>query len=129
LSILVGSGQLQPSLDAAWDGGRLECTKAFNRAIVERARTSERWRFLASPVFGGAVFLGRPSQLFLLASEDSADDPPAVVCDMLMAQGAALTREDGRQLGTRDENLAELRSLYEIFNEKQVPLLRSIGLA
>jgi len=129
LCILVGGSQLQPSLDAAGDSARLESTKAFNRAIVERARTSERWRFLASPVFGGAVYLGRPSQLFLLAREDGADDPPAVVCDMLMAQGAALAKEDGTQLGTRDENLAELRSLYEIFNEKQVPLLRSIGLA
>jgi len=46
-----------------------------------------------------------------------------------MAQGAAINKDDGVRLETRDENLAELRSLYEIFNEKQVPLLQSIGVA
>ncbi len=129
LAVLVGGGQLQPALEAAGDGTRLASTRAFNRAIVERARTSEHWRFLVSPVFGGAVFLGRTSQLFLLVREDGADDPPAVVCDMLMAQGAALNKDDGTRLETRDENLAELRSLYEVFSDKQVPLLQSIGLA
>jgi hypothetical protein len=129
LSILVGGGQVQPALDAAGDGTRLARTRAFNRAVIERARTSEHWRFLASPIFGGAVFLGRPSQLFLLAREDGVEDPPAVICDMLMNQGASLNRDDGTRFETREENLAELRSLYEIFNDKQVPLLQSIGVA
>lgn len=129
LTILVGGSQLQPALDAAGDDARLVSTRAFNRAVIERARTSERWRFLASPVFGGAVFLGRPSQLFLLAREDGVDDPPAFICDMLMGQGAALDKDDGTRLETREETLAELRSLYEIFDTRQVPLLQSIGVA
>jgi len=129
LTILIGGGQVQPALDAAGDGARLASTNAFNRAVIERARTSDHWRFLASPIFGGAVFLGRPSQLFLLARQDNVEDPPAFICDMLMNQGAALNRDDGTRFETREENLAELRSLYEIFNSKQVPLLQSIGVA
>jgi predicted O-methyltransferase YrrM len=129
LTILVGSAQLQPALDAAGDSVRLASTKAFNRAVIERARTSEHWRFLASPVFGGAVSLGRPSQLFLFAREDGVDDPPAFICDMLMTQGAALNKDDGTRLETREENLAELRSLYEVFKDRQEPLLQSIGVA
>jgi hypothetical protein len=127
LTILVGGGHVQPALAAAGDGARLASTRAFNRAVIERARTAEHWRFLASPTFGGAVFLGRPSQLFLLAREDGVEDPPAFICDMLMAQGAVLNKDDGTRLATREENLAELRSLYEIFNDKQVPLLQSVG--
>jgi SAM-dependent methyltransferase len=129
LAILVGGSQVQPALDEAGDSARLASTKAFNRAVIERARGSENWRFLASPVFGGAVFLGRTSQLFLLAREDGVEDPPAFICDLLMAQGAAISKEDGVRMETRDENLAGLRSIYEVFNDKQVPLLRAIGVA
>jgi hypothetical protein len=129
LCVLVGSGQLQPALDAAGDGARRPSAKAFNRAVIQRARSTDRLRFLVSPVFGGPVSLGRTTQLFLLAREDGADDPPAFVCDMLMAQGSALTKDDGTRLESREENLVELRSLYEIFNDKQVPLLQSIGVA
>lgn len=129
LAILVGAGQVQPALNAAGDSARRARTRAFNRVVIERARISEHWKFLASPVFGGAVFLGRPSQLFLLAREDGIEDPPAFICDMLMAQGAAINKDDGKRLETREENLAELRSHYEIFNEKQVPLLQALGVA
>ncbi|HEX4504738.1 MAG TPA: class I SAM-dependent methyltransferase [Alphaproteobacteria bacterium] len=129
LTILIGGGQVQPALDAAGDSARLVGVSAFNRAVLERARISDNWRFLASPVFGGAVFLGRPSQLFLLARQDGVEDPPAFICDMLIAQGAALNKDDGTRFESREESLAELRSLYEIFNEKQVPLLQSIGVA
>jgi predicted O-methyltransferase YrrM len=113
LTVLVGSAQLQPALDEAGDAARLAGTRAFNRAVIERARSSDRWRFLTSPITGGAVSLGRISQLFLLAHEDGVADPPAFVWETLQAHGVSLT---------------ELRSLFVVFNEKQVPLLRSFGL-
>jgi SAM-dependent methyltransferase len=119
LSILVGAGQIQPALDGAGDAARLTSTQAFNRAVIERARTSDRWRFLVSPVFGGGVSLSRVTQLFLLAREDEVADPPAFVCDTLTADGTAMTKP----------NLAKLRSLYGIFNDKQLPLLQSMGVA
>jgi SAM-dependent methyltransferase len=112
LTVLVGSAQLQPALDEAGDAARLTGAKAFNRAVIERARSSDQWRFLTSPITAGAVSLGRTSQLFLLAREDEVADPPAFVCETLLAHGIGL---------------AELRSLFAVFNEKQVPLLRSLG--
>jgi hypothetical protein len=129
LTVLVGGAQLQPALDEAGDAARLVGAKAFNRAVIARARSSDQWRFLTSPVTAGAIFLGRTSQLFLLAREDGAADPPAFVCETLLGHGLGLTKDDGTALSTPEENLAELRSLFEIFNEKQLPLLQSLGLA
>jgi predicted O-methyltransferase YrrM len=129
LTVLVGGAQLQPALDEAGDAARLVGTKAFNRAVIERARSSDQWRFLASPVTTGALSLGRTSQLFLLAREDGVADPPAFVCETLLAHGVGLTKDDGTALSTAEENLAELRSLFVVFNEKQLPLLQSLGLA
>jgi hypothetical protein len=120
LIILVGAAQLQPALAEASDAARLAGTKAFNRAVIERAPSSDRWHFLASPVTGGPAFLGRISQLFLLAREQGLADLPAFVRDTLMAP------EEGM---TGNERLAELQALFRIFNEKQVPLLQSLGIA
>jgi predicted O-methyltransferase YrrM len=129
LMILVGATQLQPALDEAGDAGRLAGAKAFNRAVIEQASASDLWRFLASPIFGGPVFLGRSSQLFLLAREEKVADPAVFVRDTLMAHGAGLTKEDGTVLNTPEENLTELRRLSELFDDKQLPLLQSLGLA
>jgi SAM-dependent methyltransferase len=129
LMVLVGAAQLQPAPDEAGDVGRLAGAKAFNRAVIEQASASDRWRFLASPVFGGPVFLGRSSQLFLLAREREVADPAVFVRDTLMAHGAGLTKEDGTVLNTPEENLDELRKLSVLFDDKQLPLLQSLGLA
>jgi hypothetical protein len=129
LMILVGAAQLQPALDEAGDADRLTRTKAFNRAVMDQAPASDRWRFLASPVFGGPVFLGRSSQLFLLAREEKVSDPAVFVRDTLMAHGAGLTKEDGTVMTTPEENLAELHRLSELFDGKQLPLLQSLGMA
>jgi len=127
LSILVGASQVQPALDEGGDAARLAGTRAFNRTVMERARTDDKWRFLTSPVFGGPVFMGRASQLFLLARQDGEADPPLFVRDTLMGHGASLTKSDGTVLTTPEENLEELRSLFALFNDKQVPLLQSLG--
>ncbi len=129
LTVLVGAGQLQPSLDEAGDAARAAGTKLFNRKIIEQSQSSEQWRFLASPIFGGPVHLGRVSQLFLLAHEDGVADSPEFVCDALMSQGLGVAKHDGTKWETREENLAALNSLFEIFNAKQLPLLRSLGVA
>jgi SAM-dependent methyltransferase len=127
LTVLVGSAQLQPALDEAGDTARLAGTKAFNRAVIELARSSDQWHFLTSPITAGAVFLGRISQLFLLAREKAVADPPAFVWETLFAHGIGLTKDDGTALSTHEDNLAELRALFEIFKRKQVPLLQSLG--
>jgi 2-polyprenyl-3-methyl-5-hydroxy-6-metoxy-1,4-benzoquinol methylase len=124
LTVLVGSAQLQPGLDEAGDAARLAGTKAFNRAVIERARSSDQWCFLTSPITAGGVFLRRTSQLFLLARENGAADPPAFVCEALLDQGFGTP---GGILAAREEALADLRALFHIFNEKQVPLLQSLG--
>jgi predicted O-methyltransferase YrrM len=110
LSILVGAAQAQPALDEAGEAGRLAGC-------------------LALPVFGGPVFMGRASQLFLLAHQDGEADPPVFVRDTLMDHGAGLTKGDGTVLTTPEENLEELRSLFALFSEKQLPLLQSLRLA
>ena len=129
LMVLVGSGHLQPALYAAGDAERMVSTRAFNLAVINKARSSEDGlMFLASPISGGAIHLGRVSQLFLLARYEEAQDAPAFVWDILTNAGVRLTKGD-LPLDTMEENMAELKSLFAIFNEKQLPLLQSIGIA
>ncbi len=45
---------------------------------------------------------------------------------MLQAQGQKLVKE-GKTLETDEENLAELNEQARVFEEKQVPVLRALG--
>jgi SAM-dependent methyltransferase len=128
LMVLVGSGHLQPALDEAGDAERAVATRSFNLAVLNKARSSEDLQFLASPISGGAIHLGRISQLFLLARIEAQADAPAYVWDILTNAGVRLTRQD-EPIETAEENMEELRSLLVIFNEKQLPLLQSVGIA
>ena len=83
MTILVGSGHLQPCLDAKNDGKRSQRTKAFNATILERAKVSADLGFLASPVSGGAIPIDRVNQLFLLARQNKIVDPAVFVWEVL----------------------------------------------
>jgi len=126
LTVLVGSGHLQPALDRAGDGERLERAKAFNMAVIEKARASDLYQYLAAAVSGGAVAVDRISQLFLFAAQHNSDNPPALVWEQLKAVGQSLMRE-GNTLETPEENLAEVEMLFERFKANQLPVFRSIG--
>jgi SAM-dependent methyltransferase len=128
LLVLVGSGHVHPCLDEKGDARRRESTRRFNRAVMEQARHSHDIQALASPVTGGGVNVDRFEQLFLLARQNKQPDPPALVWQTLSTLGQRLIR-DGQAIATPEENLAELRTRYETFADKRLPVLEQLGIA
>jgi SAM-dependent methyltransferase len=131
LVILMGSVQLQPCLPAKSDAKRAKHTKAFNLAVMRRARDGAELQQLASPVTGGGIAVPRFSQLFLLALEQGRKTPnewAEFVWQVLSQQGQMIMK-DGKPLSTPEENLAELKEQATTFQEKQLPVLRLLQVA
>jgi hypothetical protein len=131
LIILMGSGQLQPCLPAKGDAKRAKHTKAFNQAVMRRARDGAELQQLASPVTGGGIGVPRFNQLFLMALEQgrkSTQEWADFVWHVLQQQGQMIIKE-GKPLSTPQENIAELREQALAFQEKQLPVLRQLQIA
>ncbi len=128
LSILVGIGHLQPALPAKDDSRRSKTTKAFNQAVMTRARDHGELQFLSSPISGGGHSVGRFQQLFSLSIAEGGKTPDAwaaFVWKLIAAQGQRLLKGD-RVVETEEENLAELKIQAEEFASKQLPVLKSL---
>ena len=128
LSILIGSGNVQPCLRKDGDSKRIPRARAFNNAILQRAQDGSSIGLLASPVTGGGVSVGRFQQLFLLARQRREADPAQFVWNILAGQNQRLVR-DGKPLETPEENLAELRKDHEDFVSKRLPIFEQLGIA
>jgi SAM-dependent methyltransferase len=131
LVILMGSGQLQPCLPAKTDAKRAKHAKAFNLAVMRRARDGTELQQLASPVTGGGVAVARFCQLFLLALDQGRKTPDEwadFVWQVLQQQGQMIMK-DGKPLATPEDNIAELREQAAAFQAKQLPVLRQLQIA
>ncbi|WP_207462609.1 class I SAM-dependent methyltransferase [Azospirillum sp. SYSU D00513] len=106
---------------------RRASTDRFNRMVLERNRTGDELRHLASPLLGSGVALSRLECLFLLARRERFD-PAVFAWEQLSAEGLALSR-DGRRLATAEENIAELRGRDEAFARRRLPVLAALGIA
>lgn len=128
VTILVGSGNLQPCPKSKGEAARKTRTKAFNDAIFERAQDGAAINFVASPVTGGGVSLGRFQQLFLLCRQRKIADPPQFIWNTLSSQGQRLVR-DGTPIDSAEETIAEIRKDYEEFTTKRLGVLEQLGIA
>lgn len=127
LMVLVGMGHVQPALDAAGDAARAANVERFNLAVIEKAKWSKDFEFLASPITGGPIGLDRLSQLFLLAQHEGRRDAADFVWDVLSRTDTHISK-DGKQLETAEESLAELRPMFDDFSRKRFPILASTGI-
>jgi len=103
----------------------------LNAYLCDKARGSSDVGYLASPVTGGGVSVGRSHQLFLLAKMKGHKIPAdwaAFAWQILAAQGKKIIK-DGVALETAEANLAELTEQAQAFSEKQLPLLLALGIA
>ncbi len=103
-------------------------TDKINASIIDKARGSSDINFLASPVIGGGVAIGRFQQLFILALSRGKQTPAGqaeFAWQILVAQGQKIVK-DGKVLGTQEENLAELTVQATVFTEKQLPILAAL---
>jgi hypothetical protein len=126
-AVLVGAGHAAPCQAESTVSRVRETCKALNSRLIERARTREDVNYLASPVTGGGVAVGRFQQLFLLSRRggcDQPDDWARFTWQLLSDQGQNLFKE-GKALETPEENVAELTSLARSFAEQRLPILKA----
>ncbi|TYT73776.1 hypothetical protein [Desulfobotulus mexicanus] len=103
-------------------------TDKLNACIMDKARSSGDISYLASPVTGSGIQVGRFQQLYLLAAAKGKKQPAeqaAFVWDILASQGQRIVKE-GKALDTMEENIAELTLQAEEFAQKQLPVLKAL---
>ncbi|MFC5342485.1 methyltransferase regulatory domain-containing protein [Brevundimonas staleyi] len=128
LTTLVGIGVLRPA-QAFDEVARMRC-EGFNRLVLERAVTGPHLKHLASPAVGGGILSSRSAQLFLrvwLAGARSTEEIAAAVWDVFQITRERAAR-DGREMITREDNLAALEPMARRFIDQTVPLYRSLGI-
>ncbi|MFM2043661.1 MAG: hypothetical protein RLY86_2237 [Pseudomonadota bacterium] len=126
ITVLVGMGHMHPCLSETKVNAYPKNALRFNEVILNQARSSSEFAFLASPVTGGGVPVDQISQLFLLAGRKPQLDPVQFVWAALKSQGQCVLRA-GVRLTTEEENLSEIRVLFENFRSTTMPLLHALG--
>ena len=129
--VLSGLGHLAPAQDDAVIEKAKKRTKKLNSHICSLARGSGDIVYLVSPVTGGGIQVSRFQQLFFVAL-DSGLKTPTEWADLawktLSAQGQLIIK-NGIALKTAEENIAELEEQADVFAQKQLPILKALGIA
>lgn len=129
LLALTGSGHVSPARVPAATS-RAHC-KALNQAICMRSRSTADINYLASPVIGTGVAVGRMEQLFLLGlgqGKSSAADLAGHVWGVLQLQGQRIIK-DGKTLEAAEENVSHLTGLAQLFLDKRLGILKALEIA
>jgi SAM-dependent methyltransferase len=129
--VLTGGGHLASVQDDRTIEQAKKRTEALNMHLMMKARGSADISYLASPVTGGGIPVGRVGQLFLLAALQHKKQPSewaSFVWQILGAQGQKILK-DGKVLETAEENVAELAEQANTFNEKHLPILKALQIA
>jgi hypothetical protein len=103
--------------------------RSFNAHVMNLARSRESYAFLASPVTGGAVPVGRLHQLLLKARAAGCESHAAMaqtVQATLAAQGERVALDAAGTAGTAEEERALLIRQAESL-ETEVPILQALG--
>jgi hypothetical protein len=128
LIVLTGLSHAHPVQDEAAIRAAKPQADALNGYLIEKAVHSGDVNFLASPVIGGGVVVGRLQQLFLRAMGRGKKTPQEWAVDIwpiLEAQGQRLIRE-GKPLPTAVENISELTGMGQDFAAKRLPILKTL---
>jgi SAM-dependent methyltransferase len=130
LLVLTASGSVSPAQDEADVVAARARTQALNRHLLARAAHSGELAWLASPVTGAGVPVGRFQQLFMAARAAGHAGP----ADWAREAWAVLARhgerlvKDGQPLAGDDANLAELRQQAQWFQDHRLAVLDVLGL-
>lgn len=128
---LLGAGHLMPVQEEAVTNSAKQQSERINGYLMSRARGSGDTAFLASPVTGGGVQVGRIPQLFLLARSKNHQQPAECAefaWNILSMQGQKLVK-DGKTIESKEDNMAELVSQAKAFSDKQLPALQALRIA
>ena len=127
IKVLIGRGDLHPALPPDGLAERTASTRAFNNAVMARAKESTELGYLASPVTGGGIRADRITQLYLLAKQKGAQDPAATMAKIAIMSGHSVER-DGQKLGPQ-ETAAALGARAVTIEQKTLPILERLGIA
>lgn len=117
----------QDDADIEWARPR---AAALNLHLLDRARTNADINFLASPVSGSGIPVGRLDQLFLLArcqGKQSRAEWVEQSWQILSSQGQRV-QKDGKRIEPEDENRVELGKIVEEFEAERLPVFLRLGL-
>lgn len=126
--ILTGAGHLAAVQDEAITSKAKKQTDKLNAHLINKARGSGDIGYLASPVTGGGIAVGRFQQLFLLALSQGKKQPvewAQLVWQVLAAQSQKIVKE-GKTLETPEENLTELVEQAQVFAENQLSIMKAL---
>lgn len=126
--MLIALGHVHPVQTDEVTSKVAETTRRLNQHLLSLAKYSADVSFLASPVTGGGITVGRIQQLFLLSFLQGMQQPRDWVSDtwaLLRSQGHQVLKA-GRALQTDEESLAELAQVAEEFQAKVLPSLRGL---
>jgi hypothetical protein len=128
MMLLVGAGYLNIAQDESTITNARRQSDKLNTYLLNKARAGGDISYLASPVTGGGIPLGRFQQLFVLAYTNGKRQPAQwaqYAWKILTLQGQKLLK-DGNTLESAEENMAELTAEAEVFFEKQLQILKSL---
>jgi hypothetical protein len=126
--VLYGNGTFSAAQEDAATSKAKKHTDKLNTHLMLKARSSNDITFLASPVTGGGITVGRFQQLFVLAMQQGKKKPAdwAVFVEQILAsQGQKIVKE-GKPLETTEQQVAELTSQATEFANKQLPILKAL---
>jgi len=126
--VLCGNGTLSAVQDETAISKAKKHTAKLNTHLMLKARSGNDVTYLASPVTGGGVNVGRFHQLFLMALEHGKKKPEewaGFVAEILAAQGQKIVKE-GKPLETAEEQLAELTTNANEFALKSLPIYKAL---
>ena len=129
LLVLTGQGHVHPVQAEPLMSKAATTAKKLNQHLMQLAQGSAEVSFLASPVTGGGITVGRIQQLFLLSIGQGKKQPQEWVQEtwaLFKGQGQRLVKA-GQTLQTDEENVAELTQLANDFQTKALPVLRGFG--
>lgn len=132
LMVLVSSGDLAVAQDPQTAlAARVHCD-GLNQLIAGRAGEGQEIGYLCSPVSGGAVPVGAMTQLMLAAAQRTGslniDQLAHAALDHLRALGQRVVT-GGKTCQTVDDNLQALRRIATEFVERDLALLKPLGVA
>ena len=106
-------------------------TAKLNKHLLDKAKSSADISYLASPVTGGGIAVGRFAQLFMLARENGHRTPQScaqATWEILAQQNQRLIKE-GKLIENANDNLKELTSQALNFDDKHLPVLKALKIA
>jgi hypothetical protein len=126
--LLTGAGHLAIVQEEAHISKSRKHVEQLNAHLMDKARGSNDVSYLASPVTGGGIAVGRFVQLFLLSMSQGKKKPEdwAVFVDQILASQGQKIVKDGKPLETTEQQVAELTSQATEFANKQLPIMKAL---